>query len=49
MHGYRGGKPGHGEVIPAPASVLLGMLGLPILWIIRRRQKAVTPATATDA
>lgn len=35
-HGHRGGH--HGHVVPAPASLLLGLLGLPGLWLLRRRK-----------
>lgn len=39
---------GNGEVIPAPAAVLLGLLGLPALFFVCRRRRAATtvkPAT----
>jgi hypothetical protein len=40
--------PGHcpkGEVVPEPAAIVLGLLGLPALyWIRRRRQAAGLPA-----
>ncbi len=38
-----GGGRGHchpGHVVPAPASLLLGLLGLPGLWLLRRRNSA---------
>jgi hypothetical protein len=39
-HGHRN-RHGHGgHVIPAPASLLLGLLGLPGLWFLRRRKPA---------
>lgn len=42
---------GHGGgnkpcVVPAPASLLLGLLGLPGLWLLRRRKNAETPVEA---
>lgn len=38
-HGHHGhGHHGHGHVVPAPASLLLGLLGLPGLLLLRRRK-----------
>lgn len=41
-----GGGNGNGHVIPAPASLLLGLLGLPALFFLRRRKSDATPETA---
>jgi hypothetical protein len=35
----------HGAVVPAPASLLLGLLGLPVLLFLRRRKTEETPLT----
>ena len=35
----------HGAVVPAPASLLLGLLGLPALLFLRRRKTEETPPT----
>lgn len=35
----------HGAVVPAPASLLLGLLGLPVLVFLRRRKPSETPVT----
>jgi hypothetical protein len=46
----RGNGHGHGHkghVIPAPASLLLGLLGLPGLLLLRRRNKAFDAASAS--
>lgn len=45
-HGHRHGHNGH--VVPAPASLLLGLLGLPGLLFLRRR-KSVDASALTDA
>ena len=36
----------HGHVVPAPASLLLGLLGLPGLYFLRRRKAAATTEAA---
>lgn len=41
-HGHHGGH-GHGHVVPAPASFLLALLGLPGLLLLWRRKPIATP------
>jgi hypothetical protein len=45
-HRHHGGDCNNGHVVPAPASLLLGLLGLPGLWFLRRRKGA--EATSTE-
>ncbi len=40
-HGHGHGGHGGGHVVPAPASLLLGLLGLPGLYLLRRRKDEV--------
>ena len=47
-HQHQGGGPGH--VVPAPASLLLGVLGLPVLYFLCRRKSVdVTSGKAPSA
>ncbi len=38
QHDHDHGHGHHGNVVPAPASLLLALLGLPGLWLLRRRK-----------
>jgi hypothetical protein len=49
-HHNHHGDPGHGDhnhgaVVPAPASLLLGLLGLPALFLLRRRKTELASET----
>jgi MYXO-CTERM domain-containing protein len=35
----------HGNIVPAPPAWLLGVLGLPVFAVLRRRKKAGSPLT----